>query len=443
MINTHDEAVRLTREKVTIHEMINFDKKPENPVKVSIVVPVCNVEQYLRECLDSCVNQTLRDIEIICVNDGSTDNSLEILKEYAANDDRVKVVNKDNAGYGHTMNLGMDLAQGEYIGIVESDDFVVSEMYEELYDIAYTHKVDVCRADFEKFETIGGERKFTKVRVGYTKYYNTVICPNRVVEVFKLNMQTWAGIYDASFLREFNVRHNETPGASYQDNGFFLKSYINARGLYLVDKVYYKYRFDNPNSSINNPAKVYCVKDEFDLIEDYILNRIYPSQITDVFVWKKFRSFLFSLNRIGYIYKKEFLQTFSNEMRRHKQSGHLRRCFFSPSDWETVNWIINDPVEYFYKRCKNPVKVSVIVAVYNAEEFLDECLSSISAQDLKEIEIICVDDGSTDTSLSILQRYADNDKRFRIVHQDNKGAGAARNEGMKIANGEYLFFSGC
>ena len=109
-----NEAMRLTKEKVAIHELINFDKKIERPVKVSIVVPVCNVEQYLRECLDSCVNQTLQDIEIICVNDGSKDGSLEILKEYAAKDSRVKVINKDNAGYGHTMNIGMDMAVGEY-----------------------------------------------------------------------------------------------------------------------------------------------------------------------------------------------------------------------------------------------------------------------------------------------------------------------------------------
>ena len=110
-LEKYSEAVKKTYEKVTIHELINFDKEPQDPIKVSIVVPVCNVEQYLRECLDSAVNQTLQEIEIICVNDGSTDNSLAILKEYAAKDERVKVIDKDNAGYGHTMNVGMDAAK--------------------------------------------------------------------------------------------------------------------------------------------------------------------------------------------------------------------------------------------------------------------------------------------------------------------------------------------
>ena len=91
--------------------------------KVSILIPIFNVEKYLRQCLDSAVNQTLKDIEIICINDGSTDSSLEILKEYAKVYNSIKIINKQNTGYGHSMNCGLKLAKGEYIGIIESDDF--------------------------------------------------------------------------------------------------------------------------------------------------------------------------------------------------------------------------------------------------------------------------------------------------------------------------------
>jgi glycosyltransferase involved in cell wall biosynthesis len=104
--------------------------------KVSIIVPIYNVEKYLRECLDSIVKQTLKDIEIVCVNDGSTDSSLDIIKEYAEKDERVKYIDKPNSGYGISMNQGLDKAQGEYIGIVESDDFIKPEMFEELYNLA-------------------------------------------------------------------------------------------------------------------------------------------------------------------------------------------------------------------------------------------------------------------------------------------------------------------
>ena len=98
--------------------------------KVSIVVPVYNVEKYLDECIESIINQSLNDIEIICVNDGSTDSSLEILNNYAQKDKRIIVINKSNSGYGNTMNIGINAAKGEYIGIIESDDFADTKMFE-------------------------------------------------------------------------------------------------------------------------------------------------------------------------------------------------------------------------------------------------------------------------------------------------------------------------
>ena len=113
--------------------------------KVSIVIPIYNVEKYLRQCLDSVVNQTLRDIEIICVNDGSKDSSLAIMKEYAERDERVKIIDKPNSGYGNSMNRGFDMACGEYIGIVESDDYADPEMFERLYATAKENELDVVK----------------------------------------------------------------------------------------------------------------------------------------------------------------------------------------------------------------------------------------------------------------------------------------------------------
>lgn len=110
--------------------------------KVSIIVPIYNVQEYLRECLDSLLSQTLQEIEIICVNDGSTDHSPEILESYATLDARVKVMHKENSGYGASMNQGIRAASGEYIGIVEPDDYVETEMYEELYRQAKEFQLD-------------------------------------------------------------------------------------------------------------------------------------------------------------------------------------------------------------------------------------------------------------------------------------------------------------
>ena len=102
--------------------------------KVSIIIPVYNVESYIRTCIDSVLAQSLKDLEIICVDDGSTDSSPVILDNYASKDSRVKVVHKPNRGYGHSMNVGYEAATGEYIGIVESDDYILPDIYGTLYD---------------------------------------------------------------------------------------------------------------------------------------------------------------------------------------------------------------------------------------------------------------------------------------------------------------------
>ena len=115
--------------------------------KVSAIIPVYNVEKYLRECLDSVINQTLKDIEIICVDDGSTDNSGKIIDEYATKDKRIVVIHKANGGYGHSCNKGLDKVRGEYTAILEPDDFVDEHMYEDLYNYAKQYDVDIVKAN--------------------------------------------------------------------------------------------------------------------------------------------------------------------------------------------------------------------------------------------------------------------------------------------------------
>ncbi|EOI2037283.1 glycosyltransferase family 2 protein, partial [Campylobacter coli] len=130
-----------------------------NNPKVSVVVPSLNSIKYIHECIDSILNQTLKDIEIICVDAGSTDGTLEVLREYEKNDERLKVIVSDKKSYGYQMNLGIKEAKGEYLGIVESDDYIKENMYQSLYKIAKERKIEVLRADILEFETIGSEKR--------------------------------------------------------------------------------------------------------------------------------------------------------------------------------------------------------------------------------------------------------------------------------------------
>ncbi len=420
-------------------------------VKVSIVIPIYNVEEYLEECLESAVNQTLKEIEVICVNDGSTDNSLEIAERYAEKDARVKIIDKPNSGYGHTMNQGFGKAIGEYIAILESDDYIDPKMCEELYELAVKQNLDFIKADFNRF-TVGedGELElfFERVAQNFTSYYNRVINPKDEKTVFRFRMNTWSGIYKKDFIEKYAINHNESPGASYQDNGFFFKTFCNAERIMFKDKAYYMNRRDNVNSSVHNKEKVYCMSEEYDYIKDYLVKNKLWETFKDVYFVKRLHSEEFTLNRIDDEFKEEYIYYLSSKHKTALQSGEIddinlkvtkskRDDKFYKSEYRLYCRIAYVPEEFLGKQIYD---VSVILPVYNVEEYIEQCVKSILQQSCKNIELIIVDDGSTDKSIDIVEEIASVDDRVKILKQENKGAGAARNYGLREAKGKYLSF---
>ncbi|MCH4191436.1 MAG: glycosyltransferase [Butyrivibrio sp.] len=244
-------------------------------VKISVLVPVYNVEMYLNKCLDSICKQTLREIEILCIDDGSTDSSKDILDSYAKCDRRISVIHKENTGYGNSMNIALQHASGKYIAIVESDDFIDEDMLENLYREAEQNQVDVIKSNFyEYFMKQGMEtKKFNNYL--YNLPVRSVIDPLAYTELFFSLQSIWSAIYKRDFLLSNKIRFNETPGASYQDVSFAFQVYACAHRIILVPEAYYFYRTDNMSSSVNSPDKVFCICDELNKIETFIsqLNR--------------------------------------------------------------------------------------------------------------------------------------------------------------------------
>lgn len=292
-------------------------------MKVSVIIPIYNVEDYLEECLECVINQSLHDMEIICVNDGSTDRSEEILADYARMDDRIIVINKRNSGYGHSVNMGIRVARGEYIGIVEPDDYLELEMMEELYNIAAELKLDVVKADFdivrgELEKRVHSRQKICKEYDFYNQVTNTRI--NK--DIFRASLFTWAGIYRRKFLIQNGIWHNETPGASYQDNGFWFQVFVKAQTIYFVDQSYYRLRRDNPNSSIKSKQKVYCICDEYDFIRRKLLEWGEREYLPIQWYWR-FKGYEGTLIRISSEYKEEFLDRFQKDFLYGREKGEL------------------------------------------------------------------------------------------------------------------------
>ena len=172
--------------------------------KITIIVPIYNVEKYLRECLDSLLNQTFKDIEILCMNDGSTDGSGQILEEYKNKDKRIRVINKKNSGYGATMNMGIDAANSEYIGILESDDVAKPEMFENLYNLITKYNCDVVKSDF--FLYYSKQNKLIKNNIMQGKIINKVTNIDEDIEILGICPSIWSCLYKKDFLLKNNIR---------------------------------------------------------------------------------------------------------------------------------------------------------------------------------------------------------------------------------------------
>lgn len=257
--------------------------------KISVIVPVYNVENYLEKCIDSICAQSLRDIEIICVDDGSVDNSGEILDKAASKDRRVKVIHKKNAGYGAAMNVGLDLATGEYIGIVESDDYIRPEMFETLYKAAVENDLDMVKSD--AYYWIEKEDFLSRIHTkGVDTYYDRVLDELDRNYFFEFYMNIWTGIYKTTFLHDHFIRFHESPGASYQDNGFWLLTCIYAKRAMWLNKAFYYYRQDNPMASVRNHGKIMAMTKEYEYVENFLKERGHEKYLPYCYTWKLIRN---------------------------------------------------------------------------------------------------------------------------------------------------------
>lgn len=313
--------------------------------KISVVVPVYNVEKYLKECIDSIINQTLEDIEIICVNDGSTDSSLEILNDYAKKDSRIIVINKSNSGYGHTMNMGLNAASGEYIGIIESDDFADKNMFEDLYKLAKEYDADIVKGDWYNYWS---KNKFARKnnRISSAKALK-LTNSKQDKSLLRINPSVWSAIYKKEFLNKYNIRFLETPGASYQDLAFSFKIFALAERVILTDKAYLYYRQDNMNSSVKSKTKVYCVCDEYEEIDRFLEQ--YPDLKFEFKVQEeinRYNGYVSSVLRIDDSVKPEFVKVFSDHFKEEYNTGLLGNEFFKKINKKEFMTLINNPEKY-------------------------------------------------------------------------------------------------
>ena len=313
-----------------------------NSPKVSILVPIYNTDKYLNQALRSLIGQTLKDIEIICINDGSTDSSLIILKQYAAHDKRIKIITKKNTGYGDSMNQGLKTAKGEYIGILEPDDFAEPDMFETLYNLAHKLNTDMAKGNYYFHQ-----HKQDKIsQIIKPEEADKLIDPLRDQHIFHQPPDIWAAIYRREFLAKHNIQFLPTPGAAYQDTGFNFKVLASTHRVSYTTKPVMHYRTDNINSSVKSTAKIFAVSTEFASIEEFLKQHKIYQIYAPIMQATKFGSYHWNLLRLPDQAIQKFLPTMRQEFLDAKKEGVLQKQYFPLKHWLALNLLLKSPTAF-------------------------------------------------------------------------------------------------
>ena len=278
------------------------------------------MEQYVQQCVESVLQQTLNEIEVICINDGSKDNTLSILRNLERKDCRIRIIDKPNSGYGDSMNQGLALASGEYIGIVESDDFVDPGMFAALYETAVRENAEIVRSCY--YENEAGVDKFiANDWVPKNRTHN----PNIETAAFMQAPAIWSAIYRRSWLEKEGICFLPTPGASYQDTSFAFKCYACCERFHMLDKAFLHYRTDNQTSSVNNPGKALCVCDEWREIYRFVRqDKKRFDHLHLIMPFIQYGTYKWNFERLSGQLKYKFLTVWAREILEHFVRGELR-----------------------------------------------------------------------------------------------------------------------
>ena len=430
-------------------------------LKISVIIPVYNVKAYLAECLESIMNQTLKELEIICVDDGSTDGSFSLLQEYALKDARIQVFQQQNSGPSVARNLGLTHATGEFVIFMDSDDlYPEKDVLETLYQKATAHQVVICGGELNHFDKEGNS------------YDNSDYCFEQEGLISYKDYQLDYGYTRFVFQRLFLLENNITfpPYRCFEDPVFFVRAMSLAGQFYALKKDVYAYRTSHKAPSWNEQKILDNLKgfeDNLIISQKYHLDKLHIATAYRVLspwfakpisrhLHKKsvFNQLQKTISQINWTIldfspsdlKKQFkkFQQWNQKLpwtKNHKSIGKFLKKIESLTPYieqktkensqDTLGPILKDYPE---------IKTSLIVPVYNIENYLPKCLESILEQTHKNIEIICVNDGSTDNSARILEEYAKKDTRIQIITQKNQGLSHARNTGLKQARSEYIVF---
>ena len=432
--------------------------------KVSVIIPCYNSERFLSECLDSVLAQSLREIEIICVDDGSTDRTLKMLNDYAAKDNRICVISQENQFAGVARNKGIEIARGKYLAFLDSDDFFESVMLEKMFEKCERDNADICICGGGIYDMVTG-----RLSIGGMIRPNVNVIPKVIPfspsdipkDISRISTAAaWNKLYRADFVRIHGLHFQSIKRAN--DIYFTFTAMVMAERITVIDQWFVYHRKGTATSLVETIGDgPYYFHEAMRSTKKFLIDQGIYEKYEESFVKTCLSSCHYALTlvktkeqwlKLALFAKYKYIPEFnlwkkpnSTGIRNDKTMSLIMNSSSSALEKHEPNLRRDETSAEFRDEAwhfplSEGLKVSVIIPVYNTEMYLEECISSVLRQTLNDIEIICVNDGSTDTSMEILKQFAKKDERIKIVSQENQGLSGARNSGLRVACGEYVFF---
>ncbi len=423
----------------------------EQPL-ISVIIPVYNAAAYLPRCLESIFAQSYKNLEVVCVNDGSTDDSAEVLSDFAARDNRLRIFSQENRGAAAARNVGIKEAKGEYVSFVDADDYLLPGLYEHFIRELPADGLDIFMFNGQSSVVPPPAGLFFGRQAFKDEAKEGDIINHRALRNYFYGNQTICNkIYRTAFLRDNNLYMIE--GNCFEDTHYYFATLIRAAKMKYTCASYYVYTVDNRASVTKsfgeNSLGLFVT---FDAME---------REAKETGQWDFFR---YALLQVEYEKILEIMKVATDSVRPRLFAAareyltprvaaldaaicnmlvnfNLCKCLINFSYSEFQNTVLLSLEGYRFRQtpAENPL-FSIIVPVYNVRRYLPFCMKSLINQTFTNMEIICVNDGSTDGVEPMLAEFAAKDARVKVISQPNRGLGGARNTGVQAAKGEYLLF---
>lgn len=407
-------------------------------VKVSVIIPVYNVENYLKECLDSIINQTLKDIEIICVNDGSTDNSLNILNEYANKDNRIKIISQENQGQAVARNKGMNYIKGEYFCFMDADDLLDLKTLEECLKVSEEKSLDFVMYKLINFNDHDNEFYTTP---GYDMQAIANSVRNNVFDykyldelIFNVTVSPVNKLFNTRFILDNDIRFPE--GTIFEDNIFFWRMFFNATKCYFITEYYYKRRRhassttgagnENWVDSIKIYNKVWDIFKEFGLFNKY-KHRLYNNKVNIAIfrldnIKKEYKELFFQAWKSDLIYVQDYFIDFYEKLTENNKqlfNSALKANNYIEFNIIRNSYINSEKIQEIENRLIDTTeKISILD--YNSEvfqELYENQLDTITTLK-KEIRRLTIKNQKHDEEIQILNQQIEDLKEYKKLNEE-------------------------